>query len=286
MRIATFISFVSLASLMFVSTQCSSQPFIDLVNIQCIHSPDLGLINREKNAVRLTNFSVQTTIPFQLKNKKDVIIFSPFFDIWTPEIKSVNKDFTNQYGIGLPVSFLKALADTNWSILSTIILRKNGFTISSGKNWQIGGALITNYKANETVTYKAGIYLNKEFFGLFVMPLLGIDWQINKNTNLFGILPGSMTLEHRLRKNFWAGACFKAITNSYKTNSGYWRLDENRLGIFCDFYLSKQFVLTAETGHTILRKMRTGIDDKNYNNWKVNDNAYMKIGLAYRLRFR
>ena len=280
------LSLIASCGLLVVSMKCSSQPFIDLINIQYVHSPDNGIINRESNSARLTNFSVQTTIPIRLKNKKDAIIFSPFFDMWTPEIKTVNKDFTNQYGLGLPVSVLKSLGDSNWSLLSTMILRKNGYDVDADNNWQIGGALITNYKANESVTFKAGIYVNKEFFGLFVMPLLGIDWKISPKTNLFGVLPGSLILEHKLRKGLYAGASFKAITGSFKTSAGYWRLDENRLGIFFDCYLLKQFVLTAEAGHSILRKMRTGIDDKKYTNWKVNDNAYMKISFAYRIRLR
>jgi hypothetical protein len=278
---------VVLVSSILSATKISvSQPFIDLLNIHYTSSPEYGLFNRGKNETSLKNFAVQTTLPLQFNNKRDAIIFSPSFEMWSPEVHSVRPDFKNQYGLALPVSFLKTLNNPDWSIISTIIARRNGYDLALKDNWQLGGALLVNFKANENLRYKIGIYANKEFFGIFVVPLLGIDWAISKRTNLFGILPGSLTLEHKLHNNFYTGASFRATTNSYRIKGGYWRLDENRLGIFVDYYLSKTFVLTVEAGHSIFRKMRTRLKDKSKNDWNANDNAYVKLGLAYRIRFR
>lgn len=276
----------SICCLLGIALNCSSQPFIDLINIQYLNSPNRGIINQDKNPASLEHFSVQATVPIQLRNKKDIIIVSPFFDDWRPGATPASKDFCNQTSTGLPVSFLKWFGDSDWSLLSTVIVRRNGYKVNENSNWQIGGALIANFKASETLTYKAGLYLNREFFGLFAMPLVGIDWQISRKTNLFGVLPGSLTLERKLGKKIYSGASFRAITSSFKTVQGFWRLDENRLGIFFDYYLMKKFVGTVEAGHSILRKMRTGIRDKRYNDWQVNDNMYVKISLAHRLRFR
>ena len=272
--------------LLVFATYAGAQTYLDLVNVQFITSPDQGLINREKNPATLRYYSVQTTIPVQLRNKKDVIILSPYFDQWIPKVEAQNDDFPDQYSVGLPVSFLKSFNDSKWSALITAIIRKNGYSIGDDNNWQIGTALIANYKARENLTYKAGIYLNKEFFGVFVMPLVGIDWQISKKTNLFGVLPGNLVLEHMLTRHFYAGGAFKAITTSFKTMSGFWRLDENRVGIFVDYYVFKNVVVSAEAGHSVLRQMRTGISDRNYKDWNVNDNAYLKLALAYRIRLR
>jgi hypothetical protein len=241
--------------------------------------------NDKNNATSLQNLSIQTTIPFQFKNKKDAIIISPAFEMWSPEVKGIDSDFENQYGLALPVTYLKTLRNANWSILSTIIVRRNGYKLDLENNWQIGGAMIVNFKAKENLKYKFGVYANGEFFGLFIIPLLGIDWQISEKTNLFGILPGSLNLEHKLRNNLYGGASFRAITNSYRTPSGYWRLDENRLGAFLDYYISKHIALNMEVGHSILRKMR-GEKDKVDVDWEPSDNFYGKVSLAYRLRFR
>lgn len=276
------------ATLFIVSsiTTCVSQPYIDLVNVQYINSPDDGFLDQKKNKTSLRHFSISTTLPFQLKNKTDAFIVSPIFETWSSEVYPLNNNSSNLYGLMLPVTFLKTLNNPDWSILSTIILRQNGYKMDMNQNMQIGGAVLVNFKANENLRYKAGIYLNKEFFGIFVMPLLGVDWQISKKTNLFGVLPGNMTLEHKLHKNLYTGASFRAVTNSYRLDSGYWRIDENRLGIFIDYYLPKNILLNFEAGHSILRKMRTGEKNKFRTDLKVNDNIYFKVALSYRIRFR
>ena len=265
---------------------CKSQPYIDLLNVQYINSPDYGINNEKKNATDLKQFSISTTLPFQFKNKKDAIIMSPGLEMWWTKVGTIPHHLNPLYSISVPISFLKTLNNPDWSLISTLIIRRNGYQISMNDNWQLGGAFIANFKANENLRYKAGIYINKEFFGIFVMPLLGIDWQISKKTNLFGILPGNLTLEYQLNKKIYTGATFRAITNSYKLDTGYWRIDENRLGMFIDLYLSKNVVLNAEAGHSVLRKIRTGVKNKYRTDWNANDNTFLKIGLAYRLRFR
>ena len=265
---------------------CQSQPYIDLLNIQYINSPDYGIKNEKKNAIDLKQFSIASTLPFQFKNKLDALIISPGFDMWSTEINTIDKSNNPLYSISLPVSFLKTLNNPDWSILSMMIIRKNGYKISMNDNWQIGGAFLVNFKANENLRYKLGVYANKEFFGLFVVPLLGVDWEISKKTNLFGVLPGNLTLEHRVAKKIYTGAFFRAITTSFRLDTGYLRIDENRLGAFIDFYLAKKIVFNVEAGHSLFRKIRTGVKDKYSTNLNVDDNTYLKIGLAYRLRFQ
>lgn len=188
--------------------------------------------------------------------------------------------------MSLAVSFLKTLKNEDWSVASSIIVRRNGYKVNIPDNWQAGGAVLVIFKANETLKYKLGVYANKEFFGVFIMPLLGIDWRISKKTNLFGVLPGNLTLEHKLGKKLYTGASFRAITTSYRLDTGYWRINENRLGIFADYYLIKNVVLNAEAGHSVLRKLKTGGENTVETNWAANDNFYYKIGLAYRIRLK
>jgi Domain of unknown function (DUF6268) len=270
----------------FGTASCVAQPFIDLVNIQYVNSPYHGVSNEKNNITSLQNFSIQTTVPFQFKNKTDAIIISPAFEIWSPKVDGIDEDFEHQYGVALPVAYLKTLQNPDWSLLSMIIVRRNGYKLGMDNNWQVAGAMIANLKVNENLKYKFGVYASGEFFGLFIRPLLGIDWQINKKTSLYGILPGSMNLEHKLKNNLYAGASFKAITSSYRTPEGYWRLDENRLGVFLDYYLAKHIAINMEAGHSILRKMRSGQEDMPDVDWNASDNLYGKLGLAYRLRFR
>ena len=181
------------------------------------------------------------------------------------------------------------------------IVRQNGQVHHTLKDdWQYGALFITTYRKNELLSLKFGIYYNKEFFGNYFIPLAGIDWQISAKDNLFGVLPGNLIFDHNVNVQFHYGISFRALTNSYRletpdacalgdcSGKNYLRIDDNQLGLFSDFYLSRKIVFTGEIGHTILRRYRFGFkgDKINSKNDERTDNFYARVSLAYRLPLR
>jgi hypothetical protein len=151
----------------------------------------------------------------------------------------------------------------------------NDAEINRSGEWQFGGFLTASYKKSATLTYKLGVYLNGDFFGLFVMPLVGIDWQINDKENLLGVLPAQLTYEYKLSKHFYTGAVFRTFTNSYHDSADhYMRIDENQIGVFYDTYMNKNILLKLEAGHSVLRKIRTDPRYEINNMWNNQDNFY------------
>ena len=279
----SFIVFLSFVFLL-LSAKSIAQPYLDIINLKYTNSPNAGLINQNKNDVKIRYFSVGTNLPLQFKNKKDAIIFSPFFEKWWTQINKNNRQ--SYYSVALPVSLSKTIPHTKWSILLSAIIRMNDSSINKKTKMQVGGAFILSNKRNEKLTWKLGLYINNELFGVFVMPLAGIDWKINERNILFGILPGNLTYEHKINNHFYYGANFRAITNSYANTTGYWRIDENQLGLYVDTYFNKNLVLNIEAGHSLFRKIRTGVKGISKYDLNVNDNYYLKLSFAYRVRFK
>ncbi len=273
----------SIALFLISSTIITAQPYLDIAKLKYTNSPDKSLINQNKNDIKLHYFSFETNLPIQFKNKKDAIIFSPFFENWSSQINNDSRQ--SYYSVALPVSLSKTIPYTKWSFLLTGIVRMNDSSINKRTKMQVGGAFIVSNKRNENLIWKLGFYINNELFGLFVMPLASIDWKINERNNLFGVLPGNLTYEHKINEHFYYGANFRAITNSYTKLNGYWRIDENQLGIYLDTYLNKDLVLNLEAGHSLLRKIRTGEKHITKVDAGVNDNLYIKLSFAYRIRF-
>jgi hypothetical protein len=267
-----------------LSSSVSAQPYLDIANLKYSNSPDAGLLNQNKNAVKLSYWGMGTNIPVQFNNKKDAVIFSPFFENWI--VKIANQNRQSYYSVALPVSLSKSIPNSNWNVLLTAIARMNDSVINKKGKWQVGGACIVGYKRNEKLTWKLGLYVNNEFFAVFVMPLAGIDWKINERNNLFGVLPGNLTYEHKINKRIYYGANFRAITNSYAKTTGYWRINENQLGLYLDTYITENFVLNVEAGQSLFRKLETGVKHISRSNAEVKDNLYVRIGLAYRVRFK
>jgi len=265
------------------TSNTNAQPYLDVLSLKYVNSPDAGFFNQHKKPVKIQYFSFGTNIPVQFKNKKDAVIISPFWENWVLKINQQNQE--SYHSVALPVSLAKSIGKTKWSYILTAIIRMNDSSINSKGQWQFGGAIITSYKKNDKLTLKLGLYINNEFFDVFVMPLVGIDWKINASNNLFGVLPGNLTYEHKINNRFYYGANFRAITNSYAKSIGYLRVNENQLGFFLDTYLSKKVVVNLEAGHSFYRKLESGVKDVSKINAGVKDNLYARATIAYRIRF-
>jgi len=270
-----------------------SQPYLDIVKLNYTYSPMNG-INKKKSHLQSNFFTADVTLPIELKKGGDAIIVNPFFTNNEGEIS--DNDF-HVISKALLIGFLKKDIFQNWNLLSSFIVRRNTeVDVKSNDDWQYGGVILATWKKNQDLSFKFGLYYNKEFFGNYFMALVGLDWKINSRNNLFGVLPGYMIYEHKVTPRFYYGLAFRALTNSYREmpvdplvgGYNYLRIDDNPLGIYADTYLSKKIVLSTEAGYTILRRYRYGFKDDNVHiktDYK-SDNFYFKASLAYRLRLR
>ena len=169
----------------------------------------------------------------------------------------------------------------------TAIPRLNGEELNFNTAFQMGGLAFASYKAKEQQKFRFGIYVNNDFFGVFVIPLVGVDWRIDNKNCVFGLLPGRLTFEHQLNDHLYTGATFRAITNSYRLNNeSYIRIDDNQLSVYLDYYPAKHVVLTLEPGYGIFRELRSGVErNKNYTtDYDWNDGAFIKLSASYRIR--
>ncbi|ULQ55365.1 DUF6268 family outer membrane beta-barrel protein [Flavihumibacter rivuli] len=279
-----------------------AQPYIDLLNVRYTNSPaHTGLINQDEPDLKLNHFFGNINLPIPLKlDRSDVLVISPYFEQWDV---GVEKEKTTVQGFGLPVGIQKKLNE-KWGMTALLFYRYNRQTPIKDDpdiSDQWGGVLIANLRRNPSLVFRFGVYYNKEFFGHFVVPLLGLDWKLNDRNNIFGTLPGAITWERKVTGKFYYGMNFRAITNSYRlrledpcasgdcSQRAYLRIDENQVGFYADVYLTKKLVLNGEIGHSVLRKLRYGITaDKGDTRQTLSqqDNFYFRISTAYRLRLR
>lgn len=277
----------------------SAQPYLDLLNTRFIYSPDVGLGSSRDHPVKMQNFNFSVNLPIQFKKTGDAILLTPFVENWKITWPQNEYESQDLWGFALPVGFLKQFPHSKWSLLSMIIPRLNAQMAGETENkLQLGGFLLAALKMNENLIFKAGAYYNQEFFGPFFIPLLGVDWKINDKSNLFGTLPNQLVYERKLNSRVYYGAATRFITNSYRLinrrflmydDNRYYRIDENQLGGFLDFYFTKKLVLNLELGHSILRKLETGRHTTSYSaSLALNpmDNLYLKLSMAYRIRLR
>lgn len=263
-----------------------AQPYVDIINVRYMPSPDNGLFRRNQTANSYQYFDVDLTLPIQFKKSGTVLVFSPSFENWQATLDDSRTMFPS--GIALPVTLLTPLKNKKFLLNTTAIVKNNGEKFSLPNTFQAGGLFLLNYKVNDKLTVKGGLYYNREAFGNFFMPLGGIDYKPDSTINIWGTLPGSFFIEKRFKKWLYAGVTFKAVTSSYQLfGLHYLHINDNQLSLFTDVYLTKNFVLNAEAGHSILRRLRIGNTGKmkDYSfDAKSNDNYLFRISAAYRIR--
>ena len=271
-----------LISLCILTIDSFAQPYVDPVHARYTY----GFKSGSGSGTPFSHLYIGPDLPLKLRKNKFFVI-SPFYEIWNIDSASYKGFLPTVKGLGLAMSVVLPLDKDHWTLTVSAIPRLNGEKLGFDSAFQIGGVVLAAYKKKETLKYKFGVYVNREFFGPFVIPLAGIDWRIDSRNNLFGVLPGRLTFEHKINSHFYTGSTFRAITNSYiLTNARYLRIDDNQLSGFLDCYLTKHIVVTSEAGFGILRKLRSGYgSSKDYlvdYNW--GDGMFVKLSASYRIR--
>lgn len=278
-----------------------AQPYVDILNVKSQYFLKTNYADSTNNKLVSNQQEATFLIPLVLKNKDIIYIGGDYTQL---NFSSSGK--SNEYGhlqtVSLQLGYEKGWKNEKWRTFAMVIPKINsdlGYIHSN--DFQLGGVVLFKYQKKENLSYHIGAYYNREFFGNYFLPLLGIDWRINKRLNLFGDFPASMNLEYKFGKSFYGGAEFYCVVSSYRTETTILTNDYIREGdkifgheefrIYLHAYLSSHLVLSAQTGETFYRVFEQ-YDSKNdparagsnsiYR--KTKDQLFFNIGIAYRFR--
>ena len=218
----------------------------------------------------------------------DFVSVNPAYENFNINLE--HTDFTLQ-SFSLPLSWLHQWSDSKYKTAFVFITRSMSKTNNSfnENTFQFGGAVLVTYEKNKNLKYKAGLYCNNEFFGPFFIPLLGIDWKVSPQLNLFGTLPNSLMLEYKcMPGKLHTGVAFRSLTNSWRwSDVEFIRFNDNHLRLFVDWYVAKNHVIILEAGHSVLRKYKMGRREEGrniYRDLKVSNGWLIKAGYSFRIR--
>ena len=183
----------------------------------------------------------------------------------------------------------------------------------SKNDFQLGGIALFTFTKSEKFKYKFGLYYNQEYWGSFLVPIIGFDWQPNDKLQAFGNLPINATLMYKLNNKFSAGLFFQAPAGSFRMNENF-TVPENsimdtenikfpnayihkttqEISLFLDYYITRNIVLNLKCGATIGRSYRVfAEDDKldfkiaafNFGEERIQLNKDFSDGLIFELNF-
>lgn len=290
---------------LFISRVAFSQPYLDLLNIQYAKT-SISKLYKGKDEFKVNHEwkSYAFNAPIKINSKK-LLLISPeindkkynqedstltTYQNGNTTISSYSKIHEHYISIALPVTFIYQFENKN-SLSGTIIYRQNK-VYENKFGWttdQLGGAFLYTKYYNEKFKLKAGGYYNREFWGNYIMPLLGFEWKASKSIYCWGLLPNSTTVDVSFNK-LHAGFAFRGIEESYSESySSYFHDREGHLKLYLNYYLINKeqkigIVFTAEGGQSVNRlyEFKSAASD-NIFEYHPTENYFIRIGVAVRL---
>lgn len=256
-----------------------AQPYVDPIQVRYQYAMDNGPVTP------FSHLWIGGDLPITVK-KNTYLLFSPSYEEWQLDMDDPENIYPKMQSVILPLGVIFPINDSRWSLTFIQMHRWNGNTLFQERIYQMGGAALVGYTIKEKQKFSVGVYMNEEFFGLFTIPLFGVDWQLNERNYLFGTLPGRLSFEHTFGRSWYGGFTFRSPNNSYRLPNGeFIRLQDNQVSLYLDYYPAKNICFTLEPGYGIFRKIRTGLNNRDYLtevDW--GDGMFIKLSLAYRVR--
>ena len=191
---------------------CPAQFYTELLSVQHQQISDSdNVLNR------LSNTSVNMLAPVVRENGDVFLVRGSFErlqfqqDAWSSDVWSLSIPFGYQW-TSRKKSSLKwtALVIPKWAA-------GHHRTFDQRDAWQYGLYSLATWTQRPELKFKLGVYVNQEFFGTFVVPLVGMDWKVSDRLQIFGTLPNNMKVMYQVRPNkIQAAVVFKSLTRTFR----------------------------------------------------------------------
>jgi hypothetical protein len=301
---------IILLVLLLQCTTLVAQPYIEIAGLH-YGSFNISSLYKGKDEWRVKNDWLITGINLPLKiGKRDYLLLSPSYeqkrfhdDVTEFDVLSLSTVqspvFYEEtfYSAGLPITYIHTLNDTSKRIIACYLYHQNWSSLLN-PGWttdQHGGAFIYSNNVSPKFTWKAGLYYNREFYGDYIMPLLGFEWTPNEKLFLWGLLPNNATLDFTNGGPFHIGINYRGVEDSYSEGfNDYFHLTEGEVEFFGSYYLPHTpLAISVEVGQTVAREYEYNI--RTYNGdvttkTRPAESLFFRAGIAMRVvtdkRFR
>ena len=246
---------LQIAAFFLFTTIGFAQPYTDIVSFTYQHFSSHYFDNPAlKN--QTDNYLLNLFYPKQFKNG-NIFLLKINAELLHSSINLEENNTSNVSSVAIPIGFQWVSKSKKWKtvVMGIPKLASNFESTLTSKDFQYGVLLLENYDVNENLKLKAGLYYNREAFGNFFVPLLGIDWKATERIYFYGILPSNYKIEFNVVKNkVYTGLDFKWLTRSFNISdnqpNNYMRFEEVFLKGFAEYFIFENVLLTAEAGYS------------------------------------
>ena len=240
------------AVLVFLCQGLLAQNYVDIARLYYSHSAP-NTFQDSPSKTRVTEVGFDVTYPIVLKNG-DAILTG--FSYERTNVKLFAEGYGSIASVAIRVGINKKHSDKLSGRYLLIPKLASDFEQPSGRNFQFGALALLKFVRSERVNYKAGVYLNSEFFGPFITPILGF-YYLNPNGKFEAnvTLPSLVDLNYKLHNVLNIGFNFSGQIRSYRlaqlsatSKPGYVVKSSNEVCGYLKFNLSKNLSIQTRLG--------------------------------------
>ncbi len=230
----------------------------------------------KKNIYQNENATV--TIPFTVQETNKLLIGLNYHRL-SLRFNNTNSNQQHYYSSGLNLGY--NIKHPNNSLLVMVLMRDNAdYTTFQTCDFQLGGAFLYSKNKSDKLVLKAGLYANSEQFGLFLAPLLGLDWRITEKWRAYGLMPQFLNIENKVNARIRWGLAYQAPTSTYRLSNPvpdlYLQQNQVRAGLYGDFYFTKTIAAQVKVDYPLPAKYRIFTSEQRYdlNVWGIGIGGY------------
>lgn len=294
--------FISVGIILLLTCICiicaNAQPVFDLAQVSCQYGPPTS-VQQGSAGTEVNTFFTGFNAPLRI-NPRNRIVLHTFYDrrrVDFEEEETVGGITLHHAGLPsrfdlqaavLNTSFQHTLRDTSQNIVFAVSARHYASVGTPVSNLSVtpSAALLYTRRRSDRFAWKTGVYMSREFFGFFWLPLLGVDWQAGNRLWVWGILPRHLVADYRLTPAWHLTLSYRGVTDSYRVGEKNWLAQlEGQLRIGNEFYIPHSpLVLVLESGRSLFRNLRyyDAISVENIRP-KASDSWYLRAGLNLRI---
>ncbi len=235
---------VFLYVLVLLPVSLSAQGFIDIARLDATR----GLMGNDYDELNGLNFALQ--VPILLPSKDAILTGFSMEGTGVEDAFSDYKARNMTLSLGANVSLGEGRPLT---VATFHRMNSDRFTVD-GSAYQFALVALYTYQKKENAEFRLGFYTNTEFMGQLVTPLFGIDWKISPKIRFYGVLPATGTLSFQQNDNWYIGADFLGVFQTYRQPSDgnfYLQRAVNLMSIFSDYYLTDNIVFNVKVGFLV-----------------------------------
>lgn len=293
--------FILLCTLLFMDA-LKAQTYVDIIHTGY----------RQNAAVEYEGFENEFYAATGWVNVNKPIVLNEAGDILTPaflyEFNQLHHDVyedgrLRMHNFELGLSWLKRLNNENWATyLDFGTAMSSDLHTVNKTHFNYGGTALVYYGKNSDLVWNAGVNFSGGAFGVWWVPLVGVDWNINKNI-VFSFQTFSHTqLDIKLKDRWYAGIQSLAAPFSYNISEYYGIKDSyvysysdkfpfspQQLGVYSDVYVGNEKTLFAKAGFELSKTIyhldaQGAVIEESAYNGKLNPGFFFEIGFAWRKR--